>query len=219
MEVDHLFICVSPEAREAEVLRSFGLIEGSANHHPGQGTANRRFFFRNAYIELLYLHDPTEARSALTKATQLYDRLTSKRKSISPFGIGFRPSTDADKQVPFPGWCYNPIYLPASSGIHIGNSSVSEPMWFFLSFGSRPDNLTLEKRQPMDHPSGFCEIASLRVVIQTREEFSESAIMANRVEGVEIVRGKTHLIQIGFDGERKGRWHDFRPILPLVFRW
>jgi hypothetical protein len=28
--------------------------EDSSNTHPGQGTANRQFFFNNAYLELLW---------------------------------------------------------------------------------------------------------------------------------------------------------------------
>jgi hypothetical protein len=43
MEIDHLFICVKPGGSEAKEIAEFGLIEGSANRHPGQGTANRRF--------------------------------------------------------------------------------------------------------------------------------------------------------------------------------
>ena len=52
-EFDHLFICADVGAYEANRLASFGLIEGSSNTHPGQGKANRRFFFHNAMLELL----------------------------------------------------------------------------------------------------------------------------------------------------------------------
>lgn len=50
MVLDHIFICVQPGASEAEALIDFGLTEGSPNRHQGQGTANRRFFFRNAFL-------------------------------------------------------------------------------------------------------------------------------------------------------------------------
>jgi hypothetical protein len=87
VELDHIFICVEPAAREAEALKEFGLTEGTANQHPGQGTSNRRFFFRNAFIELLYLHDLTEIQNELTKPTKLYERLVIKDGKVSPFGI------------------------------------------------------------------------------------------------------------------------------------
>jgi hypothetical protein len=54
LELDHLFICTAPGAPEAEEFVRFGLREGPPNQHPGQGTANRRFAFANAMIELLW---------------------------------------------------------------------------------------------------------------------------------------------------------------------
>ena len=44
LELDHVFVNTAPGAPEADQLLSFGLVEGSSNVHPGQGTANRRFF-------------------------------------------------------------------------------------------------------------------------------------------------------------------------------
>jgi hypothetical protein len=42
-------------------------MEGTPNHHIGQGTACRRFFL-NAMLELLWLEDEFEARSEQTRA-------------------------------------------------------------------------------------------------------------------------------------------------------
>jgi hypothetical protein len=50
--VDHFFVCCAAGAPEAEALTQRGLREGSSNTHPGQGTANRRFFFENLYLEV-----------------------------------------------------------------------------------------------------------------------------------------------------------------------
>lgn len=76
MLIDHIFIAVQPGAPEAAVLADFGLAEGSGNRHPGQGTANRRFFFDNAFIELLWLDNAAEARNDATRPTMLFERLT-----------------------------------------------------------------------------------------------------------------------------------------------
>ena len=57
MELDHVFICVDQPDKARNELVQFGLREGLPNEHPGQGTANHRFFFRNAYLELLYATD------------------------------------------------------------------------------------------------------------------------------------------------------------------
>jgi len=73
-ELDHVFICVSEGAPESDLLVEFGLSEGARNVHPGQGTSNRRFFFHNAMLELLWVANPDEARSGLTRPTRLWER-------------------------------------------------------------------------------------------------------------------------------------------------
>jgi hypothetical protein len=51
LELDHVFVCREMGAPEADRLVGFGLSEGRSWTHPGQGTANRCFFFqRNAGI-------------------------------------------------------------------------------------------------------------------------------------------------------------------------
>ena len=94
MELDHLFICTAIDAPAAETLRQFGLVEGTPNTHPGQGSANRRFFFRNFMLELLWVHDVEEAR---TQPIHLADRWL-QRHTHCPFGLCLRPS--ANRQAP-----------------------------------------------------------------------------------------------------------------------
>jgi hypothetical protein len=42
MQLDHVFVCCDVGDPEAEGLRQIGLVEGTRNVHPGQGTENRR---------------------------------------------------------------------------------------------------------------------------------------------------------------------------------
>ena len=63
VELDHVFICSEVGAPGADRLVAFGLAEGTPNVHPGQGTANRRCFFHDAMLELVWVHDGREARS------------------------------------------------------------------------------------------------------------------------------------------------------------
>src|SRR5215831_2907088 len=92
IELDHLFVCTAPGAPEAEKLVQFGLHEGPSNQHPGQGTANRRFFFANAMIELIWVSDAREAQSQNTRRTLLWERSVGREDSASPFGICLRRS-------------------------------------------------------------------------------------------------------------------------------
>jgi hypothetical protein len=107
--LDHVFICTTVNAPEAEALVAFGLIEGSSNVHPGQGTANRRFFFEGGFIELLWVINPLEAQNELTSPTRLWDRWAANaNKQISPFGIGFSAIGDVPLPAPFESRVYHP---------------------------------------------------------------------------------------------------------------
>jgi hypothetical protein len=41
----------------------------------------------------------------------------------------------------------------------------------------------------------------------------------NRLENLSIVKDKEHLIEIVFDNETMNQFRDFRPDLPLLFKW
>src|SRR5262249_8572702 len=94
VEVDHVFVCTTVGAPEAQRLIDLGLIEGSANRHPGQGTANRRFFFANAMLELLWVEDEAKARSEVEPARRLHlwERWSERNGAACPFGVCLRPS-------------------------------------------------------------------------------------------------------------------------------
>lgn len=215
MELDHVFVCVNAPGRAADAVKALGLVEGTPNAHPGQGTANRRFFFRNAFIEFLFLVDEAEAQSELTAPTQLFARLSGTDSAASPFGVCFRPSA-AGEEAPFPTWAYRPVYLPAGLKVDVAATPVREPMWFFLSFAKRPDQAPPERAQPIAHPNGFNEITGVRVTTLDRLGFSAAADSANQLSGFEVVRGDEHLLLLEIDHGARGQTHDFRPGLPMV---
>src|SRR5262245_39183988 len=114
-ELDHVFICSTcGGTAEAESLAALGLSEGSPNAHPGQGTACRRFFFRNAYLELLWVDKPDEAQSESVRPMRLWERWSGRAEQACPFGLGFRPKANEAAGPPFPAWPYRPAYLPES---------------------------------------------------------------------------------------------------------
>ena len=220
MEVDHIFICVSPGAPEAEALIAMGLAEGTPNTHPGQGTANRRFFFNNAFIEFLWLADATEAKSEISRPTRLFERLTALDDEISPFGICLRPGASGEKTSPFPVWRYKPPYLPGDLEVEIAcDVTLNEPMWFFLSFAARPDLALPERKQVLQRQAGFNELTSIRITLPISENLSDAARVVVEEECVSVLQGTQHLLALGFDHETQGRTHDFRPALPLIFKW
>src|SRR5215467_4007938 len=214
IELDHLFICTSREAPEAERLVQFGLREGPPNQHPGQGTACRRFSFANAMIELFWVNDPNEAQSESTKPTLLWERWSGRQRSASPFGICTRPVNPQDQRSPFPAWEYRPAYLPDSLSMHIGDAGVEEPMWIHLSFMRRSQR----EGWFSEHPAGVREITGLTLITQmplrslASRKVIESGILAVGV-------GATPLLEVEFDGGRRSDHMDFRPYLPLLFHF
>lgn len=212
-ELDHLFVCTEPGAPEANELLRFGLREGTPNQHPGQGTANRRFPVANAMIELLWVNDPQEAQSDISRPTQLWKRWSGRKDGASPFGICLRPIGPPDTTAPFPGWEYRPSYLPDPLVMHIGDAGVEEPMWVYLGFMRRVDR----ERTFVENPKGIRELTSLTLTtpVPLRSAASQEVLQSGVLSAH---KGPEHLLEIGFDGSHRKETVDFRPRLPLVFQ-
>jgi hypothetical protein len=214
VELDHVFVCCAVGALEAAFLVEKGLLEGSPNTHPGQGTANRRFFFDNAYIELLWVSDPAEAQSELALPTQLWERWSCRSTVACPFGLVFRPRTDTIADCPFPCWSYRPAYLPGGFSIKVGrNVALTEPQLFYLPFARHRDP---SGREPTSHPAGIERITHVSVTICGKDQPSEALAHAINAGLLSLRRQPRYLLELGFEGKRTTSL-DFRPELPLVF--
>ena len=212
MELDHLFVCTAPGAPEAEQLIQFGLHEGPSNQHPGQGTANRRFAFLNAMIELVWVSDIREAQNQDTKGTLLWERWSGRNDLACPFGICVRPVDSQDTGPPFPSREYRPAYLPDPLVMHIGEAGIEEPMWVYLSFMRRAHR----ERWFVEHPVGIRAITGLTLTTtvplhsHASQKVIESGILIRRL-------GERPLLEIQFDSGHRNRHVDFRPHLPFIF--
>jgi hypothetical protein len=220
-EFDHLFICTDIGAPEADLLVSLGLVEGTSNTHPGQGTANRRFFFRNAMLEFLWVCDPEEARSELIRPTHLWERWANRQSGACPFGFCLRSMTNDGDSIAFPSWAYRPPYLPEPLSIAVGTNSdvLTEPMLFQTPFGQRPDRYSTEKAQPLEHPIGWQEITRVELVSPAANRPSPALQAAIDTDRIGLRVGAGYCVELGFDGEVQGHRVDFRPGLPLVVSW
>jgi hypothetical protein len=221
LELDHMFVCTGVGAPEAARLVAFGLSEGTPNTHPGQGTACRRFFFANAMLELLWVHDEREARSPLVAPTRLWERWSSA--GYSPFGICVRQDQRraATRPVlPFATWAYRPPYLPPGTRIDVAaGTAANEPLVFATPFGGRPDALPDDRRQPIVHPKEVVEVTELRITLPRGEPMSGVVRALHHAGVVSFEMGNDHLAEIEFDHGGQGQSVDFRPLLSLCFRW
>lgn len=171
-QLHHAFVCTSEGAPEAEALLDAGLTEGSSNTHSGQGTANRRFFFESGFLELLWVQNEVEARSALVAPTKLWNRWSERGRTANSFGLCFSSPEGVGSALPFPSWAYRPPYL--SEGRHIlfaEGLPLSEPEFFLLSWPQTPAS---PKRESRDHPLGLREMRSVSVGLPSPCSISDS---------------------------------------------
>lgn len=219
MELDQVYICTNKKAIACDLLLKFGLTEGSANTHPGQGTENRRFFFHNMMLELLWVENMEEVTSNRTKPMKLYEKCMLRGKGISPFGLGFRRTNEIDDNAPFHAWNYQPIYLPGTLRIQVAKDTpISEPMYFYLFFSVRQDQYTEEKKEPIEHKVPLREVTSVKVYINQQNILSESAKLIEQQSDVTFELSNQNLLELEFDHGAQKQKHDFQPELPLIFK-
>lgn len=211
IELDHLFILVQAGAPEADLLTPIGLHEGASSIHPGQGTSNRRFFFKDMMLEFLYVHDVIEATSGPAKGLRFQDRRVESL--ASPFGLVMKV-TESDSDVPFDGWKYSPDYFSNDQCFHIGSNSnhLEEPLCICM-----PENLPQRVNMPPPANSHW-EFTRLRMGVPLLE-LSDPLKKIATCENIDIELNKPHSLELLFnDGAQKKR-KDFSPILPLVLAW
>jgi hypothetical protein len=122
--------------------------------------------------------------------------------------------------LPFATWEYRPPYLPPGTRIAVPTgTAASEPLVFATPFSGRPDALPEERRQPLVHPKGVVEITGLRITLPRGKPISVVLRALQRAGVVSFESGNEHLAEIEFDHGSKGQSADFRPLLPLRFRW
>jgi hypothetical protein len=217
VELDHVFIACSPGAPEAGALLRRGLVEGSPNTHPGQGTACRRFFFQNAYLELLFISDADEARREPALRTRLWERCARESEDACPFGIVLRTAAaGGEPTCPFDAWAYHPSYLPPDLAIEIARDTpLREPGLFHLGFqrGARAHE------EATAHTIPARTLTGLRVGLPGAHGLSRAAQALETLGLVTFEQREPFLMELVFEGASHGEEADFRPDLPLVLRW
>jgi hypothetical protein len=213
IEFDHVFVCTAPGAPEGDELVRFGLHEGPANRHPGQGTSCRRFPFVNAMLELVWVSDVEEVQSEASRRTLLWERWSGRKGEACPFGICLRPVDAQDTGLPFPAWEYRPSYLADPLAFQIGDAGVEEPMWVYMSFMRRADR----EARFEENARGIREVTSLRLTTPLLlRSLASRRVLESGVLTAQT--GTESLLEIGFDGSFRKQSADFRPHLPLVFQ-
>ena len=75
------------------------------------------------------------------------------------------------------------------------------------------------ERQPLNHSAGLNEITRLELITPHANHPSPELGALMRAGLVQLRQGQEYAALLGFDGEAQAKAWDFRPVLPLVFRW
>jgi hypothetical protein len=212
LKLDHVFILVKPDAQVADRLLEQGFQEGPSNTHPGQGTANRRFYFANGMLEYIWVRDAHEANTGPGRDLRFPERAADP--TASPFGMIFVPDTNSVSPTkPFPGWHYQPAYFPPPREFHVGANShnLAEPLCFYFPF----HDPGVPKPQPHRNPQTISEI-----VISTPSADTAGVLaLVAQADRLSVRSGQEHLMEITLDHHDAGHIADYRPALPLLLRW
>ncbi len=218
MELDHVFVMCDVGAPEAAALHALGLREGSSNAHPGQGTACRRFFFGNAYLELMWVADADQARAPAAAPTRLWDRWSQRRRGASPFGLVLRGGPNAADTAPaWPTWTYRPAWLSKEQSIEFARDTrLEEPEIIALPFLRERVGAGVE---PVDHDFLLTDITAVRCGLGDAARLSPALRSLEDLGIVTFESAREPTLRLGFAGGDEGKTMDLWPTLPLVLEW
>ena len=205
----HVLVVTEPGAPVADTIAGFGLVEGAPNTHPGQGSANRRFFFEDMGLELGFFTDEEEAQTGPGRVIRMFDRWNTP--GGSRLGLIFRADGDTGD---FPGFPYQPLYFEDGQFFLLGDNTdvLGEPIVVLM-----PRNLP--NRPPQDlSPPPFRRVTAVRVSVPV-ESSSSALSWAAGIDRVTIETGAQECMEIEFEGGVNGETQDLRPEIPLVLRW
>ena len=163
MTPDHIFIFTNDQGEIADQLVEFGLTEGSSRVHAGQGTSNRKFYFENFFLEILWVHDETEINSELIKPIGLWQRAYYQSSDFSPFGLCI-VNTNETNNLFENAHKYQPSYFPDGMVIDIlkNEHQPNFPWTFRLPFKGQKKNET----EPTKHKNGIKQLSKVDFYVE-----------------------------------------------------
>jgi len=224
MELDHIFIFTDIPEQVASSLTQFGLTEGTPNTHPGQGTSCRRFFFHNAYFELLWVSNEEEIKNPSTAQMKLWERSQFTKTGYCPIGLCFRNAGQSNNNTALifdDGWQYKPSYLPEGLYINIASNInfPQEPLLFEFYRVATKDSPG-QKLQPINHKKGFQEITKVNLMLPSDTDHLSGAmkkVISNSI--VRVTEGENYSLALEFDDGKYGKTEHFNNVIPFSILW
>ncbi|MBI3218686.1 MAG: glyoxalase-like domain protein [Bacteroidetes bacterium] len=214
MKVDHIFIFTDNHGKVADRLVEFGWVEGSSRIHAGQGTTNRKFYFENFFLEVLWVHNPEELLSPLTKPTGLWKRANHQDNNTSPFGLCLVNTEDTDALF-VNAYTYQPIYFPSGLGLDViqQDNNRDLPWTFRLPFKGQQKNVT----EPIIHPNGIRVLTNTLFEYQSQTDNSFVDHFTNE-QSIHFENSTRNWLTLTFDDGITGRTTHFTELqLTIIY--
>ncbi len=213
MEIDHIFIFSKDKGKEADELLEFGFTEGSGRVHIGQGTINRKFYFDNFFIEILWVDNEDEIKSELILPTKLWERSNFQNNNYSPFGLCLL-NTDETQTLFNNSIKYQPEYFPKGFEIEILNDEENPglPWTFRLPFKGEKK----KTEEPISHQNGISSLTKAVFKIPIIE--NEFPQFFKNEKNIQLENSNDMHLTLTFDANRSGKEKKFEK-LPLTIMY
>lgn len=208
MNIHHIFIFTDDAGKVADELVEFGLTEGSHRIHIGQGTTNRKFYFDNFYLEILWVHNVNEINSSKTKPMGLWQRAAFKSNRFSPFGLCLVNSDDTET-VFKNAFKYQPDYFPQGMEIDIlKNENQSDLPWTFrLPFKGQMKH----ENEPTRHKNGMSVLTNAIFEYQSISDATYLENLKNQPQ-IQFIKSSRHWLNLIFDYGKQGQKREFEQL-------
>ncbi len=206
MGIDYIFI-FSNKGKETDELVDFGLTEGSGRTHKGIGTANRRLFFENFYLEVLWVENEKELKSV--KKIGIWERSDFKNNQYSRFGLCLKNTEETDS-IFNNSIKWKPGFLPENKFVDI---LTNERMpWIFRFPADRNKKLD----EPINHKNG---IKKLTKAIFNMSEIDFKSIISeiNKNSIIEFVKSSENQLILEFDDRKQGKIKEFESLYLKIY--
>jgi hypothetical protein len=208
MDIDHVFIFTNDKGKIADELVQFGLTEGSSRVHDGQGTANRKFYFENFFLEILWVHNEEELKSDITKPTGLWQR-ADFNSTHSPFGLCI-VNTDETESLFEDAFKYQAAYFPIGLNIDIlkNEQNLNMPWTFRLPFKGQKKN----SAEPTEHQCGLRNLTKVEFGVSHFDEADWFIQQFLGQEKIKFTLSSTNYLTLIFDDNKNGQTKEFKKI-------
>lgn len=214
MQVHHIFIFTDDNGAIADELVRFGLAEGSSRMHPGQGTRNRKFYFENFFLEILWVYDEAEIQTELIKSTGLWQRSEFRKNNFSPFGLCI-VNEDCSDLLFENAFQYQPGYFPPGMTIDVlkNENQPALPWTFRIPFKGQ----STSEGEPFKHPNGINRLT--KTIFEYRDSADRTFLSGFENENTILFRESSRTwLNLIFDNGKQGLKRDFE-LLQLTIEY